>query len=239
MNKRFAFFGVIIVMLAFGELQAQTSFGLRVGVSSNTIANTTFIFAPSVPPKTLALISYDIALFANIPISKTLSFQPELHYLPKGQIYERSFTDVGTGQSFSYKTTQNINFIEVPLLMKYTFGEKGFKPFLVAGGSIGYALSEKFSGSDMYNDIDYQNGIFRIFSGETEWDDDFGYDKSKDNRTDFSAVFGVGVQKSFGKKTLIIDLRYNQDFTSWKEYEISSPDKVTNRGIIFSIGVGI
>jgi hypothetical protein len=239
MNKRFVFFGTILVLLAFYELKAQTSFGLRFGVGSNTIANNTFIFEPSVPPQTSALISYDIALFANIPVSKALSFQPELHYLPKGQVYERSFNDISRGQSFNYKTTQTINFIEVPLLMKYTFRKKGFKPFLIAGGSVGYALSQKFSGNILFNDIDYRNGISKEISGETVWDNDFGNDKSKDNRTDLSVVFGIGVQKSFGKKTLILDLRYNQDFTSWKEYETLSPDKVTNRGIIFSVGIGI
>ena len=162
-----------------------------------------------------------------------------MHYLQKGQVYERSFTDIGRGQSFNYKATQTINFIEVPLLMKYTFGKKSFKPFVVAGGSIGYALSQKFSGDIMYNDIDYRNGIFKEISGETVWDNDFGNDKSKDNRTDISAVFGIGVQKSLGKKTLIVDLRYSQDFTSWKVYETLSPDKVTNRGLIFSVGIGI
>lgn len=87
MNKRFVFFWGIVVILACSELQAQTSFGFRVGVSSNTIANNSFIFVTSVPPQTSALSSYDIALFANFPISRALSFQPELHYLQKDNTY--------------------------------------------------------------------------------------------------------------------------------------------------------
>lgn len=219
------FCGLVVANLSV----AQTSFGLRVGLSSNTMTNSPLVFPIINESQTKPLISYDITAFVNIPVSKALSFQPEIHYLQKGQVYVRNYSY--NFQDYSLKTTHSINFIEVPLLFKYTLlAKKSFKPFITVGGSVGYALSQKLDGDVLLlkNTGDVQ---------KTEW----GSNNAKDNRTDISAVVGIGVQKTIGKNTLILDLRYNNDFTDWREQSstmtTTSTGSVTNRGIALSAGI--
>ena len=108
------------------------------------------------------------------------------------------------------------------MLLKYSVGKKSFKPFITTGVSFGYALSQKYAGDDVWF---YDNGKRIIIGGNsiesissTEWDTDFGTNKSKDNRMDVGLVLGLGVQKSIGKNSIMFDLRYSQDFTDRKDY---------------------
>ena len=236
-----------IVLLVLGMVvpnlsQAQITYGLRVGVSSNQMVNSPLVFPVIDVSEKKALIGYDIAVFANFSISKELSFQPEIHYLQKGQKYELSYSDGSSFVQHELKNTHTVNFIEVPLLLKYSFGKKSFKPFITTGVSFGYALSQKYVGDDVWF---YNNGKRIIIGGNsiesissTEWDTDFGTNKSKDNRMDVGLVLGLGVQKNIGKNSIILDFRYVNDFTDWKEYEgTTTLSKVTSRGFVISAGV--
>ena len=90
MKKTITFVLLLLGIVIPNLSQAQITYGLRVGVSSNQMVNSPIVFPVINASEKKPLIGYDISIFANFPMSKALSFQPEIHYLQKGQKYELS-----------------------------------------------------------------------------------------------------------------------------------------------------
>jgi len=78
-----------------------------------------------------------IGVLANIPLGKSLSLQPALHYVQKGTKDEETFGGV------TEKVKLNIDCLEVPLNLLYNASGNSGTFFIGAGPSFGFNLSGK------------------------------------------------------------------------------------------------
>lgn len=160
---------------------------------------------------------FTAGLMAEIPLAKNFSVQPELLYSQQG--IKLSYSDPQI-QNSHYKSTIALNYINIPIMVKY-YVVKGLS--LQAGPQVGILLKannkyqDNFLGYDNHENMDlkdYSNGV------------------------DASVNFGLGYQF---KDRFYADVRYNmsysdifKDVTANTNYNINSDMK--NR--IFQITVG-
>ena len=112
------------------------------GSFGTTFSSTTFV--PKV--KNGMLLGYTGGIVARYDSEKNVGIQAELNYAQQG--WEEEFFNA------KYEYSRVINYIELPLLTHIYFGKKNFKVFLNIGPKIGYALSEKTTSSNNFENID-------------------------------------------------------------------------------------
>ena len=126
----------------------------------------------------------------------------------------------------------NLNYIEIPVLAKYTFGKNDFKAFIEGGPYVAYWQSGKIE----YKIVEYE------MKGNDSYD--FGNvdvgTLPKDNRLDIGLDLGGGVMYQLGPGNILLDARLGYGLTTlmairrqtsgWKNKE--------NRVISISLGYG-
>ncbi|WP_162055987.1 porin family protein [Pontibacter pamirensis] len=182
--------------------EAQTvSVGPRLGATFSTM-NYSGEDAEDYNEAVKSVAGMQIGGVANIMINELFSIQPELLYVQKGLKMEED--------GATYK--QKLNYLEVPVLAKVSFGAEQLQGFVTAGPSVGYWLSGK-------ERMEYD--------GEKESDDyEFG---DEDNRTELGANFGVGVAYKVGAGAVNFDVRYGFGLSSLYETSEGDDSKVKNR----------
>lgn len=109
----------------------------------------------------------------NFPVTNTLSFQPELRYIQKGVKLEAKLSTFFEGADFRVNADfhQRIDYLEVPLLAKFTFGEQT-KLFFTAGPSISYGIGGKTKISATLTSNDPDDRLKYSATGKVKYDDD-------------------------------------------------------------------
>lgn len=143
-------------------------------------------------------------VFGRYTLSDIFAIQPEVLFAMKGAKYEAD----------GIKSQQEINYIEIPVLLRATMQNEGkLKPSLFAGPAIGILLSNKITNGE---EIDI---------------------KDASNSGDFGLVFGAGAEYMLEKGCVLIDARYELGLTSTMK---SAEDKeVKNSVISIMIGYGM
>jgi Outer membrane protein beta-barrel domain len=151
-------------------------------------------------------ISYKIGLIAG------LSIQPEGVYVQKGSIYEIPLSaTVGGG---SAKLTFKLDYIDVPILVKFNLPIPMVSPYIEGGVSYGFLLSAKLKAEGP--------------GGSSESDI-----KDSTPKKDFSIIVGVGVE------LLILDVnaRYVLGQTKLAKDANGNDMNIYNRGIVITAGL--
>ncbi len=242
--KKYPFI-LILILCVFTHSEAQINFGIRGGMGLNSIQNNTFLLQVSSEPLAIYPLSIapDVGLFLNIPIANQLSIQPEIHYLHKGGKMSEEIYLAGNGNPNNrliLEAQYRVQYIEIPVVLKYQIQNEGVKPALMLGASYGRAISQHFSGETIY--INGSNSHYAI-SGEgntLDWDTDFGGNGAF-NRNDVSAVIGASIEKMIGKRPIIFDVRYLHDMNDWRTEKLSNNTKaqVRNRNLLVTIGLAL
>ena len=187
LNKRIAILTVITTSL-FHTAQAQVSAEPSVGVKGGV--NFSNMYVEDVDDENM-LVGFNIGLYANMPVSSGVSFQPEFNFTTKGsEVTYSNIFDSGT-RKFT------LSYLEAPVLLKANISENFNLHF---GPYFAFLLDSKIKnvssdGSSTFTDLD---------------EDDF-------NRFDFGLSGGIG----FDFKDIGIGLRYNYGLTTvGKEQEI-------------------
>ncbi len=214
----------VIAVLCTVSGYAQSAIGLKGGIN---IANVTELQeAENLSPKSIT--GLNLGAYAEFSITPLLAIQPEINFLQKGsQVSGLNFEDHS-----DVKVKMVINYLEVPVLAKIRFGTEKLKGYAMAGPSVGYALGGK--GSFTIDGVKVTNDI--------EFDNDIDDDGVKDRRWDYSAVVGVGGLYGVGPGSIVLDVRYQHDFTDFAKFKDSEPtgyEKSFNRGLALSIGYQI
>lgn len=165
----------LIGCLIYFNLIAQPHAGIRAGASFSDYKfaqlNDGFTLTPG-----LVVTGY-----ANFSLNEKLSVQPELQFVQRR--FPTSLADEG---EIVENTFYRTNYLEIPLLLKYTTTGTGVRTYFIGGASLGYLLSEG------YNSDRFGNYRFDLSSRESRY---------------LTEVFGtVGAGLIF--KNYIIDLRY-------------------------------
>ncbi|MCK0147188.1 PorT family protein [Arenibacter sp. F26102] len=191
------FLGLTVLLLSFMSVSAQTAIGLKYGVQNTDLYDLSD--ASSVTASNFGLI-------LNFGYSHLVSFQMEVNYSPKGSVYD-NFLDEETEEVYDY--------LEVPVLLKLSFGANSLKYYGIVGAFAAVPLNistvtgnveEKREGIDEVDlgiqfgaGLTYDLGPGRIL-GEVRYS--AGIDGLPDQYTETKALlFSVGYLFTFGKKS--------------------------------------
>lgn len=193
--------GLTVLVLTFTSASAQTAIGLKYGIQNTDLYD--YSDATSVSTSNYGLI-------LNFGYSHLFSFQMEVNYSPKGSAYD-----------FEGEETEEVyNYLEVPLLLKLSFGANKLKYYGIAGAFAAVPLNittvngnEEYKGGGLigdngFHDLDlgiqvgagltYDLGPGRVL-GEVRYSN--GFEGLPDEYTDAKALlFSVGYIFTLGKK---------------------------------------
>ncbi len=220
---RFKNFRIILIAISFVIVNiatAQYTGGGRIGINASNLRGS------SVKNNSM-LIGYNIGGFVNAggedilkgDIAEILSLQVELTVESKGATMDYPSIKTTADTTLPYpqppSSKMNLTYVSLPILAKFTFGEKK---------SINYFAEAGF----------YAAGLFGVsVDGETKYDDDL--DPKTDRRNyrddfngfDFGLVIGGGISIPFGGRKspwrAYGDLRYSAGLSSVGEYRPGTP----------------
>jgi hypothetical protein len=154
---------LVLAVSTLGTVSAQVQFGVKAGAN---IASWSGSDASGLSSQ----VGFNGGVMVNLPLADMLSLSPELVYSGQGAKGTSSGTDI----------SGHVNYLNVPILLKYT-SSVGF--YGETGPQIGFLMSAKLK------------------SGSTSTDDKGDY-----KSTDFSWAFGIGYLTT---ANIGIDARYN------------------------------
>lgn len=204
----------LFVLLAAGvtlpAARAQASFGFQAGINVADLQVSDDEPAPEGfdEQSRLGLL---VGVVADVPLSPSLSFHPELNYSQKGERY------VVDAAGVEGSVTTRIDYVEVPLLLRYAMpvGQNGLTIGLEGGPTLAYKINAGFSCSGAFED--------------TECTDDGELDE---DTTDFDLGAALGVTVGAGPYS--VGLRYTQGITSIND-SADDTDETTVRNRVFSV----
>jgi len=143
-------------------------------------------------------------LFANLKLAKGFSLQPELLYAQKGA------KGPMTVEGIPVDATIQMDYIEIPVLLKYNLGGRGsLSPFLIGGVAFSTIKSSKTKASVV--------GL-PLLTGES--------DNFNERSSDVGIVVGGGIDLSMGLIRISAELRFTAGTKAmWKDVDIDNlPD---------------
>ena len=160
-----------VMMFVYANLNAQdVNFGAKAGVNFATINSDNF---DSFTSRT----AFHLGFVAEIVITETFSFQPELMYSAQGADYSEEFFDGSV----------KLDYLNLPLMAKYYVAE-GFS--LEVGPQIGFLLSAKDKGDS--DGVSYDEDIKEFIKG-IDFGVNFGAGYKLDNGLNFGARYNLGL----------------------------------------------
>jgi hypothetical protein len=210
-------------LFAFGAVaRAQVSIIPRGGLTRSTISfkeTTNFIQDRKTVQPTAGVTS---GIGVNVPLAKdgAFSVQPELLYVQKG--YRVEFAD----QWGSRHSREQFNYLEVPVLARYTLGIRKFKLYVNTGPSLAYALNGQYEFITRFGVAPTIHSGKSIFGKRppTYWGPDRYYEPKHYNRFDVGVQFGGGAGFALGPGTLLLDARYGMGLGNFYKGDKSDYD---------------
>lgn len=214
--KKLLFVSLCVIMAASSSAQ---SFGLQVGANLGSATIKEDGSGLSISPK--SKFGFLIGALAEIPLSSSLHFRPELNFIQKG--FKLNISDNSGGINYSQENSATMNYLEIPLNVVYNFPAGTHHVFLGAGPTLGYALSGKAKSKESGTGIPTM---------EEEEDINFGGDEVED---DFKAIdFGVNILGGFKMNN---GLFFKAGYTfGLSNISHDSETSYKNKGFAFSIG---
>ena len=169
-------------MIIFGDINAQ--FGVRASANLANIAiepeedEISFSIKPGL----------GLGVYYNLSLGESLSLKPEINYMQQGS--KGTSTDAGVDGTVSI----SMNYLQIPVLLKYGFGNMESTNFFLQGGpyvamGLGKVKLKSCDGDDCETE-------------EIEYDSE-GLDGPK--KLDYGVQLGAGVNFT---KNLSVDVRY-------------------------------
>ena len=153
----------------------------------------------------------------QLPVSSTFTIQPELLFLNKGAKFTQSTKAVGGG-SF------RLDYLEVPLLLRYDFSRGVVAPHIYAGPSVGFNVG---------------CGIeYRGTTGSAGANTDCGEDNFKPKTLDYGLTVGGGLDFNLGGLALTGGARYGIGLADIRNDNSGEFKSRVNNGVL-SLYVGV
>jgi hypothetical protein len=195
-----------LLLLLVASSQAQVGFGVTGGVNFATVGGA------DVPSSAKSVTGFAGGAYLEFSIPFLFTIQPEVLYSMKGFTAEETVSILGN--NYNVKATAHLNYIEVPVLIKYTFPVPVIKPALFVGPSVGILLNAKVKGE-----------VTGFPTQETDI-------KSSTTSTDFGLVFGASANIAI----LTVSARYTMGLTTLDK---EGSSKTYNRVWSLMVGVGL
>ncbi len=172
----------VLVIAAFAGLMALpqpaaagVQFGLKLG---GNMAKVTGADAQDIEGTLKSKVGFTGGIFLAFHLGRVVTIQWEALYTMKGASFE--YTDLED----TYTEKLYGNYIEIPLLLKITIPTPVIQPFVFAGPSVGFKLSEKIQ-----------------INGE-----DIPLEEKLLKNNDYGAIFGAGLNLG---RNFMLDVRYS------------------------------
>ena len=203
-------FILAIAIAVTGSVNAQdVKIGAKVGLNLASITGDGDVYGEDSDTK----IGFNQGLFAEISLSDKFIFQPELLFSTQGNVYKQgSFDDL-------IKITIELDYLNIPLLIKYAVSDKFALEF---GPQLGFLLSAN-------TDVE---GI--LFDNET-------ISVRQDVKDSFKSIdlglnFGISIDVS---EKVMIGARYNLGLSNISDEEdIGIEEDINVKNSLFSLSVG-
>ena len=199
-----------IALGAFSFTNAQVKFGVKAGVNLANINESYSGFAGEFDGDYKMKIGAHLGGFVEIKLAEKFALQPELLFSMQGAKYEEADFNDGAGVSSSYESTINLNYINVPVMVKFYPIPK---LFIEAGPQVGFLISAKTKFEESGTDFDEDGNPYSY--NESKSIDSKDYFKS----IDFGMNIGVGYEFT---EMIFANLRYNIGLSDISE----APDNV-------------
>jgi hypothetical protein len=194
----------VVVLLPGAAAAQQVGGGVKAGVALGDIPNAAQALEGETGVDTQQRIGFAAGAFAMVRFKNGFAIQPEFLYTQKG---------VKIAEGGSTAMTIKTDFVDVPLLARYTFG-KGVRGYVFAGPSFDFKVSAKAKmGSVLGSDEQ---------------------DLSEDVKTfEFAVVFGGGVELG----PILLEGRWSEGLTNLDAQAMSDSPSVKTRTILFLAGL--
>lgn len=142
--------------------------------------------------------------FLSYHTSSGFSLQPEVLFVTKGAKFDVAGNEV----------TYNLNYIEVPILLKYYLARQvATQPYLFVGPSIGFLADATFDVSGVEGDVQDSKSL------------------------DFSVLAGIGVDFGLSNGTkVILDARYTYGTSGIVDNDDAVESDFNNSAFLFTLG---
>jgi uncharacterized protein YunC (DUF1805 family) len=217
------FIAVALLLFSINFSFAQISIGAKAGVYTSFLSTTDAV--DNVTPDIESVTSPTFGLVSEIAIGENFAFQPELLYTTKGFKMTESMNINLGGLPIPAGVTARtkINYLELPLLAKYKFGENNLKFNIMAGPVLGYAINGHLkSDANLIIDINTVKNKIDL--------DALNYE-----RFEVNAAVGAGVTYEMEGGKLFADVRYVQGFTDLYKAPVVDLN-LRNRGVGVTVG---
>jgi hypothetical protein len=184
-------FIILVTLPIIGFSQKRISFGFKLSGTMNFVSSS-FFRAPS--PKQ----GFSIGALGEFKIVGPLAIRAEVLFANRGYKDDITFTDASGGVIKTDVVKVNTNYIELPVLVKLSFG-KIAKPYFLIGGKGSLFVNGKVK----YPDINIPNSTTGVST--------FKYNA---NPYDYSAIGGFGLDFNLSKLSVFTELRYNHGFVA-------------------------
>lgn len=216
MSKTIVGIAVLLLFAVARPVSSQVTLGVRAGASLSDLSVDTEGVAPDLDSRT----GFVFGGFADVPLTPSLSFQPGLQYAQKGA--EVSGEEEGEEVTVGI----HLDYVEIPLLLKYTLPTTGSLGFNLYGGpalalEVGCELA--FQSAGFGADVDCDQGAEADFEIET-------------TSFDVGALFGGGIAAPLGPGSLLVEVFYNVGLAN--VFESAGDDTIKNRAFYVTAGVG-
>jgi len=208
------------VALFASQAQAQgVTIGLKGGMN---LARVTLKATETVFPNEKNQTGFVQGIFVNFKLGP-VTIEPELLYSRTGAkfaVYEG--TD-GTGTIH-----MRSDYLELPILVKYSFLSGPVKPFVMAGPSLSYLLNCKWG-----EEYDYTDPSSTDYCYYYDYRDYY-------KKMEFAGVIAVGADYQLPKFVVSLEVRYHLGLTNVAGTELTSDSPFTSiKNRAFSVLVGI
>ncbi len=203
----------LLLLASASGVRAQSTFGISLGMNASNVAIPDYEASSTV--EKLSRLGLNAGVFADVAITPSISFHPELAYSQKGYKinYNLPVLAKSAGGGFDGSITRQIDYIEVPLLVAYHIpAGTGLDVAVEVGPYVAYKINEGQSCSD---------------GDQISCNANDGNDEDVLNNVDFGAAGGIVASAGpFG-----FGARYSTGFANLVDSENSGDDKITNNAI--------
>jgi len=197
---------VAVFGFAFANAQ-EVKYGAKAGLNLSNFAGDA--------QEASAKVGFQVGGFAEIKISDKFAVQPELLFSTQGAKYKNSVS--GSGYSISSEITDNVNYLNIPVMAKYYATEK---LFIEAGPQIGFLMSA----NSEIKETQTVGGITQTNSLSEDA-------KKQYNSTDFGLNVGLGYNFT---ENIGAGVRYTSGLSNIAK-DAPSSYKVNNTNIALSV----
>ncbi|MFC1683313.1 porin family protein, partial [Candidatus Zixiibacteriota bacterium] len=154
----------------------------------------------------------------GITLGGNLDLRLEPSYLQKGAKREHDDLEMGL-----VKSSIDLSYVELPVLLQWSFNREGINPYLLAGGAASYLLEATEKYGDDYQEFGYESS-YDIKKDLTTWD--YGYS------------YGGGISIPFSGFSLFLEGRYSKgvkDINNVEDFEA----EIFTEGMEYLAGITI